>query len=168
MQYSQLVLIEIKQLFKKKYFRMEKLLISSCLIGNNTNYNGKNNYIKEIEQLKSKYELIPICPEVLGGLSIPRDPSEINNDKVISINNKDVTLEFNIGANKTLNIALKNNIKYAILKDGSPSCGNTYIYDGTFKNNKINGSGITTKLLKSHNIKIYNENNLNELLKKGE
>ena len=147
---------------------MEKLLISSCLIGNNTKYNGKNNYIKEIEQLKLKYELIPICPEVLGGLSIPRDPSEINNDKVISINGKDVTKEFNIGANKALNIALLNNIKYALLKDGSPSCGNTYIYDGTFKNNKINGIGITTKLLKSHNIKIYNENNLNELLKKGE
>ena len=147
---------------------MEKLLISSCLIGNNTKYNGKNNYIKEIEQLKLKYELIPICPEVLGGLSIPRDPSEINNDKVISINNKDVTKEFNIGANKALNIALLNNIKYALLKDGSPSCGNTYIYDGTFKNNKIDGIGITTKLLKSHNIKIYNENNINELLKKGE
>ena len=147
---------------------MEKLLISSCLIGNNTKYNGKNNYIKEIEQLKLKYELIPICPEVLGGLSIPRDPSEINNDKVISINNKDVTKEFNIGANKALNIALLNNIKYALLKDGSPSCGNTYIYDGTFKNNKIDGIGITTKLLKSHNIKIYNENNFNELLKKGE
>ena len=147
---------------------MEKLLISSCLIGNNTKYNGKNNYIKEIEQLKLKYELIPICPEVLGGLSIPRDPSEINNDKVISINGRDVTKEFNIGANKALNIALLNNIKYALLKDGSPSCGNTYIYDGTFKNNKIDGIGITTKLLKSHNIKIYNENNLNELLKKGE
>ena len=147
---------------------MEKLLISSCLIGNNTKYNGKNNYIKEIEKLKLKYELIPICPEVLGGLSIPRDPSEINNDKVISINNKDVTKEFNIGANKALNVALLNNIKYALLKDGSPSCGNTYIYDGTFKNNKIDGIGITTKLLKSHNIKIYNENNINELLKKGE
>jgi uncharacterized protein YbbK (DUF523 family) len=147
---------------------MEKLLISSCLIGNNTKYNGKNNYIKEIEQLKLKYELIPICPEVLGGLSIPRDPSEINNDKVISINGKDVTKEFNIGANKALNIALLNNIKYALLKDGSPSCGNTYIYDGTFKNNKIDGIGITTKLLKSRNIKIYNENNINELLKKGE
>jgi uncharacterized protein YbbK (DUF523 family) len=147
---------------------MEKILISSCLIGNDTKYNGKNNYIKEIEQLKLKYELIPICPEVLGGLSIPRDPSEINNDKVISINGKDVTKEFNIGANKALNIALLNNIKYAILKDGSPSCGNTYIYDGTFKNNKIDGIGITTKLLKSHNIKIYNENNINELLKKGE
>ena len=147
---------------------MEKLLISSCLIGNNTKYNGKNNYIKEIEQLKLKYELIPICPEVLGGLSIPRDPSEINNDKVISINGRDVTKEFNIGANKALNIALLNNIKYALLKDGSPSCGNTYIYDGTFKNNKIDGIGITTKLLKSNNIKIYNENNLNELLKKDE
>ena len=147
---------------------MEKLLISSCLIGNNTKYNGKNNYIKEIEQLKLKYELIPICPEVLGGLSIPRDPSEINNDKVISINGRDVTKEFNIGANKALNVVLLNNIKYALLKDGSPSCGNTYIYDGTFKNNKIDGIGITTKLLKSHNIKIYNENNINELLKKGE
>ena len=147
---------------------MEKLLISSCLIGNNTKYNGKNNYIKEIEQLKLKYELIPICPEVLGGLSIPRDPSEINNDKVISINGRDVTKEFNIGANKALNIALLNNIKYALLKDGSPSCGNTYIYDGTCKNNKIDGIGITTKLLQSRNIKIYNENNINELLKKGE
>ncbi|MCR4897813.1 MAG: DUF523 domain-containing protein, partial [Acholeplasmatales bacterium] len=146
---------------------MEKLLISSCLIGNNTKYNGKNNYIKEIEQLKLKYELIPICPEVLGGLSIPRDPSEINNDKVISINGKDVTKEFNIGANKALNIALLNNIKYALLKDGSPSCGNTYIYDGTFSNKKIDGIGITTKLLKENNITIYNENNLSKLLKKG-
>jgi len=147
---------------------MEKILISSCLIGKNTKYNGKNNYIDIIEQLKLKYELIPICPEVFGGLKIPRDPSEIKADKVISINNKDVTKEFNLGATKSLNIALLNNISIAILKDGSPSCGNTYIYDGTFSNKKIDGIGITTKLLKENNITIYNENNLSKLLKKGE
>lgn len=117
---------------------MEKILISGCLVGKNVKYNGGNNYIEIIEELKKKYELIEICPEVFGGLSIPRDPSEILNNKVISINNKDVTDNFISGANKALELAKKYNITKAILKDGSPSCGNTYIYDGSFskKENK--------------------------------
>lgn len=143
---------------------MEKILISACLIGINCKYNGKNNYIDLIEKLKQKYELIPICPETLGGLSIPRDPSEIINDKVISINNKDVTDNFILGANKALQIAINNNITIAILKDGSPSCGNNYIYDGTFSKNKINGKGITTRLLLQNNIKIYSELEIELLL----
>lgn len=143
---------------------MEKILISGCLVGKNVKYNGGNNYIEIIEELKKKYELIEICPEVFGGLSIPRDPSEILNNKVISINNKDVTDNFINGANKALELAKKYNITKAILKDGSPSCGNTYIYDGSFSKKKIKGLGITAKLLNENNIKIYNEFEINKLL----
>ncbi len=144
---------------------MEKLLISSCLLGNNVKYNGKNNYIFGIEKLKEKYDLIVICPEVMGGLSIPRIPSEIKGNKVINKELKDVTLEFEKGAKKVLDLAKKYNIKYALLKDGSPSCASSYIYDGSFNSIKIEGLGITAFKLKENNIKIYNEFNWKELLK---
>ena len=144
---------------------MEKILISACLLGENVKYNGLNNYNPLILKLKEKYVLIPICPEVFGGLSIPRDPSEIKGNKVISNKGLDVTANFNDGANKSLKIAIDNNIKIAILKDGSPSCGSSYIYDGTFSHKKINGLGITTKIFKDNNIKIYSENEIEELLK---
>ncbi|MBR3617097.1 MAG: DUF523 domain-containing protein [Acholeplasmatales bacterium] len=144
---------------------MEKILISACLLGENCKYNGKNNYIDIIEKLKQKYILYPICPEVFGGLSIPRSPSEINGNKVISKEGIDVTSNFLLGANKSLDIALENDIKIAILKDGSPSCGVNYIYDGTFSKTKIKGFGITTKLLSENKIKIYSENEIQELLK---
>ena len=143
---------------------MEKLLISACLLGVNCKYNGKNNYNSQIEELKKKYELVPICPEVMGGLSIPRDPSEIKDDKVISKNGNDVTANFLSGAYQALQLVDISNIKIALLKDGSPSCGSSYIYDGTFTKNKITGMGITAKLLKENNITIYNEKEIEKLL----
>lgn len=143
---------------------MEKILVSGCLAGFNTKYNGKNNYNPLIEELKKKYEFIYICPEVDGGLSIPRDPSERVLDKVISINGKDVTKEYSLGAKIALDKALKNNIKIAILKDGSPSCGATYIYDGTFSHTKINKQGVTAELLIKHGIKVYTEEEIIKLL----
>ena len=143
---------------------MEKILVSGCLAGFNTKYNGKNNYNPLIEELKKKYELIYICPEVDGGLSIPRDPSERVLDKVISINGKDVTKEYSLGAKIALDKALKNNIKIAILKDGSPSCGATYIYDGTFSHTKINSKGVTAELLIQNGIKVYTEEEIIKLL----
>ena len=96
----------------------EKLLISSCLLGNNVKYNGKNNYIDGIEALKEKYDLIIICPEVMGGLSIPRIPSEIINDNVFNKEGINVTKEFEKGANIALELVKKHNIKKALLKDG--------------------------------------------------
>lgn len=145
---------------------MEKLLISSCLLGNNTKYNGGNNYNAMVELLKSKYELYVICPEVMGGLSTPRNPSEIkfNTDLVFSNKKVDVTYEFHSGANQALQIALDNNIKLALLKEGSPSCGVSKIYDGTFSGIKIDGMGITTRLLKKNGIKCYSENEIGKLL----
>lgn len=142
----------------------EKLLISSCLLGNNVKYNGKNNYIDGIEALKEKYDLIIICPEVMGGLSIPRIPSEIINNNVFNKEGINVTKEFEKGANIALELVKKHNIKKALLKDGSPSCGSTYIYDGTFNGIKINDFGITVRRLLKENIKIYTEKNWMELL----
>ena len=146
---------------------MENILVSACLLGENTKYNGKNNYVKEIELLKEKYNLIPICPEVFGGLSVPRTPSEIKGDKVISKDNIDVTHNYNMGALKALDIAKKNNVHIAVLKEKSPSCGKYKTYDGTFTNTLINRSGICAKLLQDNNIKIYNEFEIVELLKKS-
>lgn len=143
---------------------MENLLVSGCLLGKNTKYNGKNNYIPLIEKIKEKYNIIVICPEVMGGLSIPRDPSEISGNKVINNKMKDVTFEYNKGAEIALELAIKNNCKKALLKEKSPSCGVNYIYDGTFSGNIICGMGITTKLLVSNNIDVYSENEIALLL----
>ncbi len=143
---------------------MENLLVSGCLLGKNTKYNGKNNYIPLIEKIKEKYNIIVICPEVMGGLSIPRDPSEISGNKVINNKMKDVTFEYNKGAKIALELAIKNNCKKALLKEKSPSCGVNYIYDGTFSGNIICGMGITTKLLVSNNIDVYSENEIDLLL----
>jgi len=143
---------------------MDKILVSSCLLGNNTKYNGKNNYNSNIELLKKKYIIIPICPEVMGNLPIPRDPSEIINDKVITNKGNDVTDNFILGKNKVIDIINNNDIKFCILKDGSPSCGVYNIYDGSFTNNKIKGMGITTRELIKRNIKIYSEEDITKLI----
>lgn len=142
---------------------MENILVSSCLLGLNTKYNGSNNYNSLIEEIKKYYNIIPICPEVLGGLSIPRDPSEINGDKVISINGTDVSLEYHKGAEIALTQAIKYNCKIAILKDKSPSCGRVS-YDGTFTKKLIDRNGITYRLLESNGIKVYTENEIYILL----
>ena len=144
---------------------MENLLISSCLVGNNTKYNGKNNYLPLIEKLKDKYNLIVICPEVMGGLSIPRDPSEIKGDKVISNKGNDVTKEYNLGAKIALELAKKYNCKKALLMEKSPSCGVKKIYDGTFSKNLIDGMAITTKLLYENKIEVYSKDEIDLLLR---
>ena len=139
---------------------MEIILVSACLLGYNCKYNGKNNKNdKVLEYIKDKY-VIPICPEIFGGLSTPRIPSEINDNKVINKEGMDVTKYFMDGANKTLEIAKTLNIKKALLKQKSPSCGCGKIYDGTFTNNIINSDGITTKLLKENNIEVITEEDL--------
>ncbi len=135
---------------------MVKILVSSCLLGDNCKYNGKNNYCNIESKLKN-YEIIKFCPEVEGGLSIPRTPAEIINNKVITAHNNDVTNEFNLGAQKCLDLCKKHNITKAILKEKSPSCGVNFIYDGTFNNKLIEGCGVTTKLLQDNGIVVISE-----------
>lgn len=142
-------------------------LISACLCGVNSKYNGLNNYNEICDKLFTSGKAILVCPEQLGGLPTPRIPSEIigessnilnnNNGSVIDKNGNDVTPQFVKGAKETLQIAKKLNIKKAILKDGSPSCGVNYIYNGNFNGSKIKGMGITAQLLKESSIDIISE-----------
>jgi len=129
-------------------------LISACLIGENVKYDGLNNEHNVALELVKKGLVIPVCPEVLGGMSIPRVPSEIVLDKVVSKEGKDVTKYFQAGAQKTVEIAKQNNINIAILQARSPSCGSSQIYDGTFSGTLQDGQGVTTRLLEQNGIKV--------------
>lgn len=138
---------------------MVKILVSACLLGENCKYNGGNNLCNFNLQ---NYEVYTFCPEVIGGLSIPRVPCEIINNKVISKEGVDCTQQFEKGAKLCLDFCIKNNIKKAVLKEKSPSCGVNTIYDGTFSGNLINGMGVTSKLLKENGIEVINEANFEE------
>ena len=143
---------------------MKKILISACLVGDKTKYDGKSNYTPKIKDLLEKYELVPFCPEVEGGLRIPRTPSERKDGKVISKGGKDVTRQFELGAQKALNICKYLGIEIAILKERSPSCGVNEIYDGSHSGKTIPGQGVTTELLRNNGIKVINEDQIDELL----
>ena len=138
----------------------EKILVSACLLGVNCKYSGGNNYNeKVIEYLKDK-EVIPVCPEIMVGLSTPRPPSERIGNKVINNQGADVTSEYTKGAEETLKLAKLFNVKKALLKAKSPSCGKGKIYDGTFNGNLIEGNGVTVDLLKSNGINVISEQDL--------
>ena len=146
----------------KKWEKRKKalnILISACLMGINCRYNGKSEKINELEELKNKYNLIPVCPEIYGGLKTPRNPSEIVNNS-----GEDVTKEYKKGAEEILRFAKFYDCKYAILKERSPSCGYGKIYDGTFSKALIQGNGITADLLSKNGIKIIGESNIKTLL----
>ena len=143
-----------------------KIAVSACLVGKNTKYDGKNNYNEAvIEYIKDK-EVILICPEVSGNMSIPRIPCEIKDNKVINKINEDKTINFYNGAKKELDKLLKENVKIIIVKEKSPSCGLKYIYDGTFSGKIINGSGIFTSLALKHNFTIYSEKDIERIINK--
>ncbi|MEG2291342.1 MAG: DUF523 domain-containing protein [Clostridium sp.] len=144
-------------------------LISACLCGINCKYNGKNNLDEKCLELFKSGDAILVCPEQLGGLSTPRTPAEIKGQvesviigigSVINNENEDVSEKFIRGAKETLKIAQEKNIHNAILKDGSPSCGVNYIYDGNFNGTKIKGCGLTAHMLKKNNIKVISEEQL--------
>lgn len=144
---------------------MKKILVSACLIGTNCKYDGKNNACEAVIKLKNKYELIPVCPETLGGLPTPRIPCEIASGKVINRIGVDVTKFFAKGAKDALLIAKENNIQYAILKERSPSCGVSNVYDGSFSKTLVPGMGVFAKMLVRYGVKVYSENEIDKLLK---
>lgn len=143
---------------------MKKILVSACLLGKNCRYDGGNCYNEKIEQLKVKYEIIPICPEQMGGLPTPRTPVELVNDRAVDRNGYDCTVQFIDGADKAVRFAKLYNCKYAVLKSRSPSCGLDHIYDGTFTGRIIKGNGITAERLRKEGITVLDENNFDILL----
>lgn len=140
--------------------KKEKILVSACLLGTNCKYNGGNNKNNKVLNFLKDKEVIPICPEILGGLTTPRDPAERVGNRVMTNKGQDVTKDFLKGAEETLYLAKLLDIKKALLKAKSPSCGNKEIYDGSFKGNIINGIGVTAELLKENGIEIVNENEI--------
>lgn len=144
-----------------------KVLISACLLGDNVKYSGGNNLTPELVTMLEKYniKIVKICPECFAGLPIPRVPSEIREDKVFSKDGRDITEEFLSGAEKTYQIAKRKQVDFAILKERSPSCGSSFIYDGSFSGKVIEGQGLTAKKLSKENIIIFSEENLEEIEK---
>lgn len=145
----------------------EKILVSGCFLGLNVRYDGGHQLIvnRLFAQWQEQGRLIAHCPEVAGGLSIPRKPAEINqkDNRVITIDGEDVTDAFLSGAEQALLICRQHKIRYALLKESSPSCGSQTVYDGSFKQRKIAGQGITARLLSENGIKVFSENTIEEL-----
>lgn len=146
------------------------IIVSACLCGINTRYDGKNNLDEKVAKLLKEGKAVLVCPEQLGGFSTPRLPHEIKGGaganvldgsaKVISVNGEDGTLDFINGAEETLKIAKQVEAKTAILKAKSPSCGCGKIYDGSFTKTIIDGNGVTAELLIRNKIKVYTEENI--------
>ena len=143
---------------------MKKILVSACLVGEKTNYKGQGNYCPDIEKLNEKYDLVLFCPEMEGGLPTPRLPSEIKGSQVIRKDGKNVTREFEKGANKALALCKYLGIQIAVLKENSPSCGTHMIHNGYFMDRLIPGMGVTARVLKEHGIEVYSEKEIDKLL----
>lgn len=139
------------------------ILISACLLGLSCKYNGGDNKMEGLGELMECYQLIPVCPEQLGGLMTPRTPAEICGGRVVTRDGTDVTAQYERGAQEALYAAKLYGCRCAILKAKSPSCGRDQIYDGTFSKTLTAGDGKTAALLKKNGIRIYTEMDYAEL-----
>ncbi|NQZ21368.1 MAG: DUF523 domain-containing protein [Colwellia sp.] len=168
---------------------MEKILTSACFLGHKVRYDGRANSLSDeiIQQWKNQERLISICPEVSGGLNTPRPAAEIQINTISDVWEKyspscsqktqssktvlthqgiDVSDAFYQGAQIALRLCQRYKIRFALMKESSPSCGSHNIYDGSFTKNKISGEGITVALLREHGIEVFSENNIMSLADK--
>jgi|WetSurMetagenome_2_1015567.scaffolds.fasta_scaffold593415_1 uncharacterized protein YbbK (DUF523 family) len=137
------------------------ILVSACLIGEPCKYSGVSNDCETVHHFLAGRDYIAFCPELLGGLSVPRPPAELGQQgKVWNREGQDVSAAFAAGAAGSLSLAEANQAELVILKDGSPSCGVHYIYDGTFTHHTIPGMGITARLLREHGFAVISEADL--------
>ena len=142
---------------------MKSILISACLLGVACRYDGLSKPLDReiIEKLRAKYHLIPICPEIMGGLPTPRIPAEISSDgKVLRRDGADVTENYIRGAQEALRLAEIFECDTALMKEKSPSCGAGKIYDGSFSKTLTSGNGITADLLQKNGLQIVGESEI--------
>ncbi|MDX8390009.1 MAG: DUF523 domain-containing protein [Mariprofundaceae bacterium] len=153
---------------------MKKVLISACLLGERVRYDGGccNCISPWLRKLQKQGRAVAFCPEVAGGLAVPRAAAELQDGDAMSVLTGrsrimtelgiDVTASFLQGAEYALQLCKENSIRLAILKDHSPSCGTTQIHDGRFTGQKVPGMGITATQLHRHGIRVFNEKNIKD------
>lgn len=153
---------------------MQKILVSSCLLGSPVRYDGgAHGPYSLLQQWQAEGRVVALCPEVSGGLPTPRPPAEIPGGQgaavldgqvpVVDVNGRDVSSAFRAGADMAVQLASRHGIRFAVLKARSPSCGNQETYDGSFSGNRVVGEGVTAAALRRRGVRVFNENEL-ELL----
>ena len=143
-----------------------KILVSACLLGQKCKYNGGDNYNETLLDFVRGHEAIPVCPELAGGLSVPRSPCEIVNGVVMNADGESVDRAFRSGAAQCVRQAKEQAVELAILQSRSPSCGVNQIYDGSFSGRLIDGSGIFASLLRENGIRVLDVEDLKNEQKK--
>ncbi|TLP56382.1 DUF523 domain-containing protein [Microbispora triticiradicis] len=149
---------------------MERILVSACLLGRRVRYDGgaKTSDDDLLARWRAEGRLVPFCPEVEGGLPVPRPPAEIEGGaggaavlvgeaRILTPDGADVTEAFLSGARQALAAARSSGVRIAILKEGSPSCGSLRIYDGTHRGRTTQGQGVTTALLELNGVRVFGE-----------
>ena len=144
---------------------VDKILVSACLLGAPVRYDGGHKRVDSglLERWRAEGRLVPICPEEAGGLGTPRPASERRSDRVVAKTGEDVTDAFRKGAGIALALAQRHGCRFALMKEGSPSCGSLEIHDGTFAGNRIPGMGMATEALRAHGVEVFNEDQIDAL-----
>ncbi len=137
-----------------------RILVSACLLGTPCRYDGQSKPHPKVVGLSKTEDLIPFCPECMGGLPTPRPPAEIQGKRVVNAEGRDVTAQYRKGAEEALRLCKMLGIKRAILKAKSPSCGKGVVYDGSFSRTLTAGDGITAALLPENGIEVLTEEDL--------
>ena len=143
---------------------MSKIIVSACLLGENCKYNGGNNYDPQVAALCEGREVIPVCPEVLAGLGIPRIPIEIKDGKVIRRDGTEVDAAIRSAVGEILEQIKDEDIQCAILKARSPTCGARQVYDGTFSGKLVDGAGVLAQALKDAGYIVLDNEELEETI----
>ena len=138
------------------------ILVSACLLGENCKYNGGNNRSERVLRYVAGHEVIPVCPEMLGGLPCPRKPVEWVGERVLTKDGDDCTEAFRLGVQRAMEIIKGRRIDLAILQSRSPTCGVKQIYDGTFSGTRINGMGALARALHEQGIPLMDAEDVPE------
>lgn len=155
---------------------LSRLLVSACLLGRPVRYNGSAKTLEDalLDRWIGEGRVVSVCPEVMAGLPTPRPPAEIargasggavlNGDaRIVEADGNDVTEAYLAGARIALEQAVRHDCRYALLTDGSPSCGGRFIYDGSFSGRTIDGTGVTAALLRQHGITVFSPSEISSL-----
>ena len=137
-----------------------KVLVSACLLGVSCRYDGQSKAYPLVEELCRRHEVVPVCPEQLGGLPTPRVPAERQGAQVVTKEGGDVTAQYLRGAAEAVRLARKLGCTVAILKERSPSCGSGEIYDGSFTGTLSAGFGTAAEALRVAGIRVMGESQL--------